>query len=36
MSRLAEFRRLEQQLAAQLAELETMKNDSGLKKRDRV
>jgi len=32
MSRLAEFRKLEQQLAAQLAELETLKNDSGLKK----
>jgi type IV pilus biogenesis protein CpaD/CtpE len=32
MSRLAEFRALEQQLAAQLAELETLKNDSGLKK----
>jgi hypothetical protein len=32
MSRLAEFRQLEQQLAAQLAELETLKNDSGLKK----
>jgi DNA-binding transcriptional MerR regulator len=32
MSRLAEFRKLEQQLATQLAELETMKNDSGLKK----
>lgn len=31
MSRLAEFRKLEQQLAAQLAELETLKNDSGLK-----
>lgn len=31
MSRLAEFRALEQQLAAQLAELESMKNDSGLK-----
>lgn len=27
MSRLAEFRALEQQLAAQLAELETLKND---------
>ncbi|WP_110972520.1 histone-like nucleoid-structuring protein, MvaT/MvaU family [Pseudomonas huaxiensis] len=32
MSRLAEFRKLEQQLAAQLAELETLKNDVGLKK----
>jgi hypothetical protein len=32
MSRLAEFRKLEQQLASQLAELETLKNDSGLKK----
>lgn len=32
MSRLAEFRQLEQQLAAQLAELEAMKNDGGLKK----
>lgn len=32
MSRIAEFRALEQQLAAQLAELETLKNDSGLKK----
>lgn len=32
MSRLAEFRKLEQQLAAQLAELEILKNDSGLKK----
>lgn len=32
MSRLAEFRALEQQLAAQLAELESMKSDSGLKK----
>lgn len=32
MSRLAEFRQLEQQLAAQLAELESMKNDTGLKK----
>jgi len=32
MSRLAEFRKLEQQLAAQLAELETLKNDDGLKK----
>jgi len=31
MSRLAEFRKLEQTLAAQLAELEAMKNDSGLK-----
>jgi hypothetical protein len=32
MSRLAEFRKLEQQLASQLAELESLKNDSGLKK----
>ncbi|MBS7560156.1 DNA binding protein [Pseudomonas sp. RC4D1] len=32
MSRLAEFRKLEQQLATQLAELESMKSDSGLKK----
>ena len=32
MSRLAEFRRLEQKLAAQLAELEALKNDEGLKK----
>lgn len=32
MSKLAEFRQLEQQLAAQLAELESMKSDSGLKK----
>lgn len=32
MSRLAEFRKLEQQLAAQLAELESLKNDDGLKK----
>ncbi len=32
MSRLAEFRALEQQLAAQLAELEALKNDGGLKK----
>ncbi|WP_095054731.1 histone-like nucleoid-structuring protein, MvaT/MvaU family [Pseudomonas sp. Irchel s3b2] len=32
MSRLIEYRRLEQQLAAQLAELESMKNDSGLKR----
>jgi len=31
MSRLAEFRRLEQQLAAQLAELEQLKNDDALK-----
>ncbi|MBC2693295.1 MULTISPECIES: histone-like nucleoid-structuring protein, MvaT/MvaU family [Pseudomonas] len=31
MSRLAEFRKLEQQLAEQLAELESMKSDSGLK-----
>lgn len=32
MSRLAEFRELERNLAAQLAELENMKNDVGLKK----
>jgi len=32
MSRLAEFRKLEQQLALQLAELETLKNDEGLKR----
>ncbi|MBH1966915.1 MULTISPECIES: histone-like nucleoid-structuring protein, MvaT/MvaU family [Pseudomonas] len=32
MSRLAEFRKLEQQLASQLAELEAMKGDVGLKK----
>ncbi|SDT99201.1 histone-like nucleoid-structuring protein, MvaT/MvaU family [Pseudomonas yamanorum] len=32
MSKLAEFRQLEQQLAAQLAELESLKNDSGLKR----
>ncbi|WP_313660144.1 histone-like nucleoid-structuring protein, MvaT/MvaU family [Pseudomonas coleopterorum] len=32
MSRLAEYRHLEQQLAAQLAELEALKNDDGLKK----
>lgn len=32
MSQLAEFRKLEQALAAQLAELENMKNDAGLKK----
>jgi hypothetical protein len=31
MSRLAEYRKLEQQLAAQLAELEAMKDDSGFK-----
>lgn len=30
MSRLAEFRRLEQQLAAQLAELEAMKGDTAI------
>ena len=30
MSRLAEYRKLEQQLAAQLAELESMKGDSAL------
>lgn len=32
MSRLAEFRQLEQKLAAQLAELEAMKGSSGLQK----
>ncbi|AZC51723.1 transcriptional regulator MvaT, P16 subunit, putative [Pseudomonas chlororaphis subsp. piscium] len=32
MSRLAEFRKLEQQLASQLAELEAMKEDASLKK----
>jgi hypothetical protein len=32
MSKLAEFRHLEQQLAAQLAELENLKNDTGLKR----
>lgn len=32
MSRLAEFRQLEQQLAAQLAELESLKSDSGLQR----
>lgn len=32
MSRLAEFRKLELQLAQQLAELENLKNDSGLQK----
>ncbi len=32
MSRLAEFRALEKQLAAQLAELESLKNDDGLKR----
>ncbi|MBX8498964.1 DNA binding protein [Pseudomonas cichorii] len=32
MSCLAEFRKLEQQLAVQLSELETLKNDSGLEK----
>jgi hypothetical protein len=32
MSRLAEYRALEQKLAAQLAELENMKNDEGLKR----
>ncbi|MNP57006.1 hypothetical protein D3C76_1517860 [compost metagenome] len=31
MSRLAEYRKLEQQLAEQIAELESMKSDSGLK-----
>ena len=30
MSRLAEYRKLEQQLAVQLAELDAMKNDTGL------
>jgi len=32
MSRLAEFRDLERKLAAQLAELEKLKNDDGLKR----
>lgn len=32
MSRLAEFRQLEQKLAKQLAELEALKNDEGLKR----
>lgn len=32
MSKLAEYRALEQQLAAQLAELEALKKDNGLKK----
>ena len=32
MSRLAEFRKLEEQLAAQLAELEAMKKDGSLQK----
>lgn len=32
MSRLAEYRALEKKLAAQLAELENMKNDEGLKR----
>lgn len=32
MSRLAEFRKLEQRLADQLAELETLKNDTSFKK----
>lgn len=31
MSKLAEFRALEQKLAAQLAELESLKNDNALK-----
>ncbi len=31
MSRLAEYRKLEQQLAAQMAELEAMKDDTALK-----
>ncbi|MGJ3439137.1 histone-like nucleoid-structuring protein, MvaT/MvaU family [Pseudomonas sp. Je.1.5.c] len=32
MSRLVEYRRLEQQLAAQLAELESLRNDEGLQR----
>jgi hypothetical protein len=32
MSRLAEYRKLEQQLAEQLAALESMKSDSGLQR----
>ncbi|HEP9162042.1 TPA: DNA binding protein [Pseudomonas aeruginosa] len=32
MSRLAEFRKLEEQLAQQLAELEALKNDESLKR----
>lgn len=32
MSRLAEYRALEQKLAAQLAELESLKNDEGLQR----
>lgn len=32
MSRLAEFRHLEQQLALQMAELDKLKNDDGLKR----
>lgn len=32
MSRLVEYRALERKLAAQLAELESMKNDEGLKR----
>lgn len=32
MSRLAEYRALEKKLAAQLADLESMKNDEGLKR----
>ncbi|MBK0155547.1 DNA binding protein [Pseudomonas sp. S75] len=32
MSRLVEFRQLEQQLATQLAELESLKNDVGLQR----
>lgn len=32
MSRLAEFRKLEEQLASQLQELEKLKNDEGLKR----
>lgn len=36
MSLLAEFRALEQQLAVQLAELESLKNDDDLKPRNRI
>lgn len=32
MSKLAQYRQLEQQLAAQMAELEALKNDNSLKK----
>lgn|GEM_PF-2433849 len=32
MSRLAEYRKLEEQLKAQMAELEAMKSDKSLKK----